>query len=67
MNVTDNTLKAILILGLIIAGIYSLFLSMENIASAIFGGLIGYLSKDIPQAVYNKMNNKTEDDFDEEA
>lgn len=57
MSFVDN--KTILIIGLLIGGIVSLYLGMENIASAIFGGLVGYLSKDIPQEVYDimKRNN----------
>lgn len=42
--------KTILIIGLISGGICSLFLNQENIASAIFGGLVGYLSKDKVEA-----------------
>lgn len=60
----DN--KTILIIGLILGGMFSLYLKQENIASAIFGGLVGYLSKDIPQAVYDKLKNndtETEDDI----
>ena len=37
---------SILIIGLLLGGMFSLYLGMENIASAIFGGLIGYLAKD---------------------
>lgn len=40
----DN--KTILIIGLIIGGIYSLYVNQYELAYAIFGGLIGYLSKD---------------------
>ena len=40
----DN--KTILIIGLVIGGLLSLYLNQQNLASAIFGGLIGYLSKD---------------------
>lgn len=52
----DN--KTILIIGLILGGMLSLYLKQENIASAIFGGLVGYLSKDIPQEIYNNWRNK---------
>lgn len=60
----DN--KTILIIGLILGGMFSLYLKQENIASAIFGGLVGFLSKDIPQTVYDKLKNndaETEDDI----
>lgn len=40
----DN--KTILITGLIIGGIVSLYLNQNELACTIFGGLIGYLSKD---------------------
>lgn len=40
----DN--KTILIIGLIIGGICSLYVNQYELAYAIFGGLIGYLSKD---------------------
>ena len=41
----DN--KTLLIFGLIVGGIVCLYLHNNELASAIFGGLIGYLSKDI--------------------
>ena len=41
----DN--KTILIVGLVIGGITCLYVHETNIASAIFGGLVGYLSKDV--------------------
>lgn len=40
----DN--KTILITGLVIASICSLFLNYEQIALAIVSGLLGYLAKD---------------------
>lgn len=40
----DN--KTLLILGLIVGGICSLYLNQSELAYTIFGGLIGYLSKD---------------------
>ena len=40
----DN--KTILIIGLIIGGICALYVNQHDLAYAIFGGLIGYLSKD---------------------
>lgn len=56
----DN--KTILILGLLIGGIFSLYLQQENIASAIFGGLVGYLSKDLPQEVLNQFKRDENDE-----
>jgi len=41
----DN--KTLLILGLIIGGVASLYTHQTELASAIFGGMVGYLSKDI--------------------
>ena len=41
----DN--KTILITGLVVGGVLSLYFNYENLASMIFGGLIGYLSKDV--------------------
>ena len=38
--------KTILIAGLIIGGIASLYWNQSELAYTIFGGLIGYLSKD---------------------
>ena len=38
--------KTILIIGLIIGGIASLYTHQTELASAIFGGMVGYLSKD---------------------
>ena len=38
----DN--KSLLIIGLIIGGIASLYVKNTELASAIFGGLVGYLS-----------------------
>ena len=40
----DN--KTLLIAGLVIGGIACLYVKNTELASAIFGGLIGYLSKD---------------------
>ena len=40
----DN--KTLLITGLVIGGIFSLYLNQSELAYTIFGGLIGYLSKD---------------------
>lgn len=41
----DN--KTLLIFGLIVGGICSLYLNQSELAYTIFGGLIGYLSKDV--------------------
>lgn len=40
----DN--KTVLIIGLVAGGLFSIYLNQFEIASAIFGGLVGYLSKD---------------------
>lgn len=40
----DN--KTILIVGLVVGGLCSLYYNQCDLAYAIFGGLIGYLSKD---------------------
>ena len=40
----DN--KTFLIIGLIIGGLFSLYIKNTELASVIFGGLLGYLSKD---------------------
>lgn len=40
----DN--KSIIIIGLILGGMASLYTHQTELASAIFGGLVGYLSKD---------------------
>ena len=42
----DFNNKTILIIGLIIGGIGCLYVNNTELASAIFGGLIGYLAKD---------------------
>lgn len=38
--------KTLLIIGLVIGGIVSLYVKNTELASAIFGGLVGYLSHD---------------------
>ena len=54
----DN--KTLLIFGLIVGGILSLYFNQSELAYTIFGGLIGYLSKD-------SITLKREDDpFDED-
>ena len=40
----DN--KTILIIGLVVGGLVSLYVHQSELACTIFGGLIGYLSKD---------------------
>lgn len=40
----DN--KTVLIVGLVIGGLFAIYVGQFEIASAIFGGLVGYLSKD---------------------
>lgn len=42
--VLDN--KTLLIVGLVVGGLFSLYWSQSELAFTIFGGLIGYLSKD---------------------
>ena len=42
----DFSNKTILIIGLVIGGLASLYLKQSELAYTIFGGLIGYLSKD---------------------
>lgn len=38
--------KTILIVGLVVGGLFSLYMNQSELSYAIFGGLIGYLSKD---------------------
>ena len=38
--------KTVLIVGLVCGGLLSLYLNQSELAYTIFGGLIGYLSKD---------------------
>lgn len=40
----DN--KTILIVGLVVGGLASVYVQNNELASVIFGGLIGYLAKD---------------------
>lgn len=56
----DN--KTILITGLVIGGVVALYLRQTEIASAIFGGLVGYLSKDVITVQHGEIEDK-EDDF----
>lgn len=60
--------KTILITGLIIGGVFCIYVKNTDLASVIFGGLIGYLSKDmLPNTDHNSPksiddNPKNEDD-----
>lgn len=45
----DN--KSILIVGLIIGGLASIYINNTDLASVIFGGLIGYLSHGVSSGV----------------
>lgn len=58
----DN--KTLLIAGLIIGGICSLYLNQSELAYTIFGGLIGYLSKD---TITLKKEDSIEDGSDSET
>lgn len=58
----DN--KTILIAGLVAGGIVALYLHQTEIASAIFGGLVGYLSKDVITVQHEEVSS--EDGFDTE-
>lgn len=51
--------KTILIIGLIIGGVVSLYSHQTELASAIFGGMVGYLSKDY---IPSSDNEPEEDD-----
>ena len=56
--VFDN--KTILIVGLVIGGIASLYTHQTELASAIFGGLVGYLSKDIITVQHENLDEDDE-------
>ena len=58
----DN--KTILITGLVLGGVVALYLNQTEIASAIFGGLVGYLSKDAITVKHEEATS--EDGFDSE-
>lgn len=59
----DN--KTILIIGLIIMALVSMYCGEKDIALAISSGLVGYLSKDI--VTNNTINNhNTEGEYDDE-
>lgn len=57
----DN--KTLLIAGLIVGGLASLYLNQSELAYTIFGGLIGYLSKD---SITLKREVESEDGSDSE-
>jgi len=61
----DN--KTILITGLVIGGVVALYLNQTEIASAIFGGLVGYLSKDVITVQHENMGDESEDESDSET
>lgn len=61
----DN--KTILIFGLVIGGVLSLYFNNENLASMIFGGLIGYLSKDIITVRHEDMGVESDGGADSES
>jgi len=56
----DN--KTLLILGLIIGGVASLYTHQTELASAIFGGMVGYLSKDIITVEHKGEDSEDESD-----
>ena len=58
--------KCILIIGLIIGGLASIYVSNTDLASVIFGGLIGYLSHGVNTDVIRDDTNNIEDDISEE-
>lgn len=58
----DN--KTILITGLVIGGVVALYLRQTEIASAIFGGLVGYLSKDAITIQHKEIEDKGDDSID---
>lgn len=61
----DN--KTILITGLVIGGVVGLYLNQTEIASAIFGGLVGYLSKDVITVQHENVGDESEDESDSEG
>ena len=48
----DN--KTILITGLVIGGLLAVYVNNNDLASVIFGGLIGYLSHSLPPIEISK-------------
>ena len=61
----DN--KTILIGGLVIGGVVGLYLNQTEIASAIFGGLVGYLSKDVITVQHKEVSSEDESEDSETA
>ena len=61
----DN--KTILITGLVIGGVVGLYLNQTQIASAIFGGLVGYLSKDVYTVRHETVEEESEDESESEG
>ncbi len=60
--------KCILIIGLIIGGLASIYINNTDLASVIFGGLIGYLSHGVNSSAIgvNSSVSSTNDDVIEE-
>ena len=59
----DN--KTILIIGLVIGGVFSIYANQFEIASAIFGGLVGYLSKDTITVKHEGVESDNGTDIEE--
>lgn len=54
--------KTILIIGLIIGGLCSLYCNQSELSYTIFGGLIGYLSKDYVSLKEDLSSGSVEDE-----
>lgn len=59
----DN--KTFLIIGLIAGGLVSLYVKNTELASVIFGGLIGYLSKDTITVKHEEAESEDGPDIEE--
>ena len=58
--------KCILIIGLIIGGLASIYVSNTDLASVIFGGLIGYLSHGVnTDVIRDDTNDIVEEDIED--
>lgn len=57
----DFNNKTILITGLIFASFLAMYLNYEQIALAIVSGLVGYLSKDLPNMIPEETVEVTAD------